>query len=87
VATLVGTLTLKGVTVGGHPLVDPKQVTLISLGAGILLATAVALIMFRASPVTATREGRRLMESVSWAGLLPSPTAHREAETAKAHRG
>lgn len=87
VATLVGTLTLKGVEVGGHRLVDPKQVTLISLGAGILLATAVALIMFRASPVTATREGRRLMESVSWAGLLPQALAALGAVFAAGHVG
>ena len=85
--TLIGTLTLKGVAVGGHPLVDPKQVTLISLGAGILLATAVALIMFRASPATATREGRRLMESVSWAGLLPQALAALGAVFAAGHVG
>ena len=87
VVTLAGTLTLKGVMVAGHPLVDPKQVTLISLGAGIVLATAVALLMFRASPLTATREGRRLMESVGWAGLLPQALAALGAVFAAAHVG
>lgn len=87
VVTLLGTLTLKGVMVAGQPLVDPKQVTLVSLGAGIVLATAVALIMFRASPVTATREGRRLMESVGWAGLLPQALAALGAVFAVAHVG
>lgn len=75
IVTLTGTLMLKGVEIGGQPLVDPKQVTLVSLGAGIVLATAVALVMFRASPAVAVREGRRLMDSVSWAGLLPQALA------------
>jgi uncharacterized membrane protein len=75
VVTLAGTFLLKGVEIGGVPLVDPKQVTLVSLGAGIVLATATALIMFRASPAVAVREGRRLMDSVSWAGLLPQALA------------
>jgi len=87
VVTLLGTLTLKGAMIGGQPLVDPKQVTLVSLGAGIVLATTVALIMFRASPVTATREGRRLMESVGWAGLLPQALAALGAVFAVAHVG
>ncbi len=87
VVTLLGTLTLKGVMVGDQPLVDPKQVTLISLGAGIVLATTVALVMFRASPMTATREGRRLMESVGWAGLLPQALAALGAVFAAGHVG
>jgi len=73
--TLAGTLWLKGVEIGGRPLVDPKQVTLVSLGLGIVLATAAALVMFRAWPAVAVREGRRLMDSVSWAGLLPQALA------------
>jgi len=73
--TLAGTFLLKGVEIGGQPLVDPKQVTLVSLGLGIVLATAVALVMFRASPAVAVREGRRLMDQVGWAGLLPQALA------------
>jgi uncharacterized membrane protein len=75
VVTLTGSLTLKHVQIGGVPLVDPKHVTLVSLGAGIVLATGVALALFRASPAVAVREGRRLMDSVSWAGLLPQALA------------
>ncbi|ATQ43962.1 DUF979 domain-containing protein [Caulobacter mirabilis] len=75
IVTLAGTLWLKHVSIGGQPLVDPKQVTLISLGAGILLATATAMIMFRARPAVALSEGRRLMDSVGWAALLPQALA------------
>ena len=47
--TLLGTLTLKYVVVNGTPLVDPKQVTLISLG----IATVVALDRWRRDAATA----------------------------------
>ena len=87
IVTLTGSLTLKGVEIGGQPLVDPKQVTLVSLGAGIVLATAVALAMFRASPGVAVREGRRLMDSVGWAGLLPQALAALGAVFAAARVG
>lgn len=73
--TLIGSLTLKGVMVGGRPLFDPKDVTLVSLAAGVLIATATALIMFRAAPKVALQQGRRLMDSVGWAGLLPQALA------------
>jgi uncharacterized membrane protein len=75
VVALVGTKTLKYLTLNGQPLVDPKQVTLVSLVAGILLATATALIMFRSPPTRALREGRRLLDSVGWAGILPQVLA------------
>ena len=38
--TLLGTFALKSATLAGAPLVDPKQVTQISLGLGALFATA-----------------------------------------------
>lgn len=75
VVTLIGTKTLKYLTIGGQPLVDPKQVTLVSLVAGILLATLTAMLMFRSPPQRALQEGRRLLDSVGWAGLLPQVLA------------
>ncbi len=87
IVTLAGTFWLKHVTIGDARLVDPKQVTLVSLAAGILIATTVALVMFRASPAVAVREGRRLMDSVSWAGLLPQALAALGAVYAAAHVG
>ena len=51
--TLLGTLTLKGATVRGVPLVDPKLVTLISLGIATLVALAAAMLMLR-PPALAT---------------------------------
>jgi uncharacterized membrane protein len=75
IVTLAGTFGFKHVEIAGQPLVDPKQVTLVSLALGIVVATGAALAMFRASPAVAVREGRRLMDQVGWAGLLPQALA------------
>jgi uncharacterized membrane protein len=68
--TLAGTLLLPS----AH-LVDPKQVTLISLAAGALAALVIALAMLRASPLNAVQEGRRLVDSIGWAAVLPQMLA------------
>ena len=52
-------------------LVDPKQVTLISLGLGALIATSVLVLWLRPPLVAPMQEGRRLAEGVGWAMILP----------------
>ena len=52
-------------------LVDPKQVTLISLGLGALIATSVLMLWLRPPLVAPMQEGRRLAEGVGWAMSLP----------------
>jgi len=71
-------LIVPGVALGGTfllprlgGLVDPKQVTLISLGLGAIIATAVLLAWFRPPASAAVQEGRRLAEGVGWAMILP----------------
>ena len=56
-------------------LVDPKQVTLVSLALGAVLALVTGLVWLRARPVTAFQQGRRLMDAVGWAALLPQMLA------------
>ena len=68
---LVGTLTLKDVHVGGLLLVEPKNVTLISVGLGALVGLVGALWMTRERPMRALREARRLLETMGPAVLLP----------------
>ncbi|KQV89062.1 DUF979 domain-containing protein [Pelomonas sp. Root1237] len=68
---LVGTLTLKDVHVGGLLLVEPKNVTLISVGLGALVGLVGALWMTRERPMQALREARRLLETMGPAVLLP----------------
>jgi uncharacterized membrane protein len=68
---LAGTLIFAHARFGGVPLVDPKQVTVISLAAGAILALAVAAALTRASARVAVDEARRLMDQVGWAAILP----------------
>lgn len=56
-------------------LFDVKQVTLISLAMGVLLALAVGYVWLRASPALPLSQGRRLMDSVGWAAILPQMLA------------
>ena len=69
-AALAGTLLLKA-----SGLIDPKQVTLISLGLGVLIALAVCYAWLRPPVLAPLQEGRRLMDSVGWAAVLPQMLA------------
>lgn len=73
--TLLGTSTFKYFTVHGVPLVDPKQVTVISLGLATLVALAAGMVMLRAPASAPAVEARRLMDSVGWAAVLPQMLA------------
>ena len=73
--TLLGALVLKNAQVGGVPLLDPKQATPISLGLGVLAAGALAAVLLRPPPLAAFQEGRRLIDTVGWAAVLPQMLA------------
>ena len=72
---LFGTLVLVHVTVAGGPLIDPKQVTLVSLALGVLVALAAGYILLRPPPAAPLAEGRRLIDAVGWAAVLPQMLA------------
>ena len=67
----LGVLALKPVRIGGIPLMDPKQATLISLALAVIVALALALTLLRQPPASPLQEGRRLADTVGWALLLP----------------
>lgn len=67
---LIGTLFLKD-----SGLIDPKQVTLVSLGIGVLIALLVCYVWLRPPLLAPLEEGRRLMDSVGWAAVLPQMLA------------
>lgn len=75
VVVVFGVLVLKPLTFGGQPLFDPKQATLISLALAAVVAVAVALVLLRQPPISPLQEGRRLMDTVGWAALLPQMLA------------
>ena len=67
---LVGTLTLKS-----SGLVDPKQATLIFLCLGVLIALAVCYVWLRPPLLAPLQEGRRLIDTIGWAAVLPQMLA------------
>ncbi|WP_348699392.1 DUF979 domain-containing protein [Duganella fentianensis] len=71
VTTMIGSTLLKDVQIGDALLLDPKNLTLVSLGCGSLLAVATACWLTRATPLQALRESRRLMDHLGWALVLP----------------
>jgi uncharacterized membrane protein len=72
---IFGVLVLKPLSFGGQSLLDPKQATLISLALAAIVATAVGLILLRQPLISPLQEGRRLMDTVGWAALLPQMLA------------
>jgi uncharacterized membrane protein len=84
VTAFAGTLVVKNTGWGGR-LVEPAQATLVALVAGVLLALMVAQLWLRPSFRTAgrdvperlvpLREGRRLVDAVGWAAILPQMLA------------
>lgn len=75
VVVAFGVLVLKPATIGGAPLLDPKQATLISLALAAVIAVGVGLILLRQPLMSPLQEGRRLMDTVGWAALLPQMLA------------
>lgn len=75
VVTVIGTLVLPKLRVDGAPVVDPKQVTLFSLAIGAMIGLAFALRLLRTGATTAAHEGRRLVDSIGWAAVLPQMLA------------
>ena len=75
VVVAFGVLVLKPLQIGGAPLLDPRQATLISLALAAIIATAVGLILLRQPIMSPLQEGRRLMDTVGWAALLPQMLA------------
>ncbi|SFB99760.1 DUF979 domain-containing protein [Massilia yuzhufengensis] len=69
--TMLGATLFKDVQVGGMLLLDPKHLTLVSLGCAALIALAAACWLTRATPLQGVREARRLVDAMSWAVVLP----------------
>ncbi len=71
VTALLGTLVFKA----APALVDPKQITLVALTCGVVLALAIGYAWFRPRAVTPFAEGLRMMDGVGWAAVLPQMLA------------
>ncbi len=71
VVTMIGSTLLKDVRIGAEPLLDPKNLTLVSMGCGAIAALALACRVTRATPLQGVREARRLIDAMGWAVVLP----------------
>lgn len=68
--TLAGSFALKSV-----PFVDPAQATLLSLALGAGVGLILARVYLHQRITDALQEGRRLMDTIGWAALLPQMLA------------
>jgi uncharacterized membrane protein len=75
VTAFFGTLLFNYTPLKATGLIDPKATTLVLLGAGVLVALAVCYAWFRPPVLAPIDEGRRLMDSIGWAGILPQMLA------------
>ncbi len=71
---LAGTLVVQH-TSWGPLFIQDQHKTLISLTLGVLIAIGVIMIWLRPPLIAPLQEGRRLMDSVGWAALLPQMLA------------
>lgn len=71
VVLLIGIFFLKPLTIGGQPIMDPKQATLISLALAAIVGVVIGLVLLKQPLVSPFQEGRRLVDIVGWAALLP----------------
>lgn len=71
VATLALVLSAPYLKIGSELLIDPAHTSLIALGVACSIALIVALLITRARPLQSLTEGRRLLDTLGWAVLLP----------------
>lgn len=69
--TITAALALKQVFIAGRPLIDPEQTALIGLGLASVTAVLLCRVLLKQRVRTALDEGRRLMDLLGWAALLP----------------
>src|SRR4051812_40051931 len=62
----VGTLLFNYTPLKDSGLIDPKSVTLVLLGAGVIIALAACYAWLRPPATAPVEEGRRLMDSIGW---------------------
>ncbi|MGH6889426.1 MAG: DUF979 domain-containing protein [Rhizomicrobium sp.] len=72
---LLGSVGLKNIVIAGKPLIAAQQATVISLALGVLIAGIAAMWWLRPRPLVPFEEGRRLMDAVGWAAVLPQMLA------------
>ena len=70
-----GTLLFSYTPLKGTGPIDPKAITLVLLGLGVILALLLCYAWLRPPATAPFEEGRRLMDSIGWAAVLPQMLA------------
>jgi uncharacterized membrane protein len=71
----VGTLAFNYTPLKDSGLIDPKSVTLVLLGLGVIIALIICYVWLKPPATAPVEEGRRLMDSIGWAAVLPQMLA------------
>jgi len=71
----VGTLAFNYTPLKDSGLIDPKSVTLVLLGLGVIMALITCHAWLKPAATAPIEEGRRLMDSIGWAAALPQMLA------------
>jgi len=71
----VGTLLFNYTPLKAAGLIDPKTVTLVLLGAGVIIALLTCVVWLKPPLIAPVEEGSRLMNAIGWAGVLPQMLA------------
>jgi uncharacterized membrane protein len=72
---LVGTLVYNYTPVGGLGWIEPKRETYVFLALGVLVAIATIFAWLRPPAIAPLQEGRRLIDAIGWAAVLPQMLA------------
>lgn len=72
---LVGTLVYNYTVVGGLGWIEEKRETYVFLGLGVLLALGTIFAWLRPPAIAPLQEGRRLIDAIGWAAVLPQMLA------------
>jgi uncharacterized membrane protein len=68
---LVGTLLYNYTPLGQAGWIEPKRETYVFLGLGVLLALAAIFAWLKPPAIAPLQEGRRLIDAIGWAAVLP----------------
>jgi uncharacterized membrane protein len=72
---LIGTLLYNYTALGSYALIETKRETYVFLGLGVLLALAAIFAWLRPPAIAPLQEGRRLIDAIGWAAVLPQMLA------------
>ncbi|AWW74465.1 hypothetical protein CD351_08510 [Erythrobacter sp. KY5] len=75
VTAVAGTLLYNYTPLSATGLFEARRETLILFGIGVVIALVVATLWLRAPPTAPAEEGRRLLDSIGWAAILPQMLA------------